>query len=187
MKTLILSGHPDLSTSVANKVILDELEKALPDAEIRKLDQLYPTAPIDVEAEQRALLEADLIVWQFPFWWYSLPWLMKKWLDEVFLHGFSHGSKAKLGGKKLLVSFTTGPPQKRIPAAKAPLAISKRCLKCSRQRQISAVSITKGLSTSMVSAIPLAMMKRPLRRRNRLLGSMQKNLSPVFKKLQRNF
>lgn len=110
MKTLILSGHPDLSTSVANKVILDELEKALPDAEIRKLDQLYPTAAIDVEAEQRALLEADLIVWQFPFWWYSLPWLMKKWLDEVFLHGFSHGSKAKLGGKKLLVSFTTGAP-----------------------------------------------------------------------------
>ena len=110
MKTLIISGHPDLSTSVANKAILDELEKAFPDAEIRKLDQLYPTANIDVDADQKALLEADLIVWQFPFWWYSLPWLMKKWLDEVFLHGFSHGSKAKLGGKKLLVSFTTGAP-----------------------------------------------------------------------------
>ena len=110
MKTLIISGHPDLSTSVANQTILEELEKALPDAEIRKLDQLYPDAVIDVEAEQKALLEADLIVWQFPFWWYSLPWLMKKWLDEVFLHGFSHGSTAKLGGKKLLVSFTTGAP-----------------------------------------------------------------------------
>ena len=77
MKTLIISGHSDLSTSVANKVILDELEKALPDAEIRKLNQLYPTANIDVEAEQKSLLAADLIVWQFPFWWYSLPWLMK--------------------------------------------------------------------------------------------------------------
>ena len=60
MKTLILSGHPDLSTSVANKVILDELEKALPDAEIRKLDQLYPTAAIDVEAEKRR--RSDLIL-----------------------------------------------------------------------------------------------------------------------------
>ena len=69
MKTLIISGHPDLSTSVANQTILEELEKALPDAEIRKLDQLYPDAVIDVEAEQKALLEADLIVWQFPFWW----------------------------------------------------------------------------------------------------------------------
>lgn len=187
MKTLIISGHSDLSTSVANKVILDELEKALPDAEIRKLNQLYPTANIDVEAEQKSLLAADLIVWQFPFWWYSLPWLMKKWLDEVFLHGFSHGSKAKLGGKKLLVSLRQGPRQKPIPAAKAPLAISKRCLKYFRQRRTFAVLITRVLSTSMVSAIPLAMMKWLLRLRNRLLGSMQKNSSAVFKKLQRNF
>ena len=110
MNILIISGHPDLSTSVANQTILAELEKAFPEAEIRKLDQLYPDAVIDVEAEQTSLLAADLIVWQFPLWWYSLPWLMKKWLDEVFLHGFSHGSTAKLGGKKLLVSFTTGAP-----------------------------------------------------------------------------
>lgn len=108
MKTLIISGHPDLSTSVANKAILDELEKAFPDAEIRKLDQLYPTANIDVDAEQKALLEADLIVWQFPFWWYSLPWLMKKWLDEVFLHGFAHGSTGKLGGKNCLYLLRQG-------------------------------------------------------------------------------
>lgn len=39
-----------------------------------------------------------------------MPALMKKWLDEVFLHGFSHGSKGVLGGKKFLVSFTTGAP-----------------------------------------------------------------------------
>lgn len=59
MKTLIISGHPDLSTSVANQTILKSLKKALPDAEIRKLDQLYPDAVIDVEAEQKALLEVD--------------------------------------------------------------------------------------------------------------------------------
>ena len=110
MKTLIIAGHPDLSSSVANATILGELEKALPESEIRKLGELYPDGNIDIEAEQKALLEADLIVWQFPFWWYSMPWLMKKWLDEVFVHGFAHGSQGKLGGKKLLVSFTTGAP-----------------------------------------------------------------------------
>lgn len=187
MKTLIISGHSDLSTSVANKVILDELEKALPDAEIRKLNQLYPTANIDVEAEQKSLLAADLIVWQFPFWWYSLPWLMKKWLDEVFLHGFSHGSKAKLGGKKLLVSFTTGAPAEAYTGGEGAIGDIQRCLKYFRQRRTFAVLITRVLSTSMVSAIPLAMMKWLLRLRNRLLGSMQKNSSAVFKKLQRNF
>ena len=107
---LIISGHPDLSTSVANATILDEVAKALPQAEIRRLDTLYPDYRFDVAAEQAALLKADVIVLQFPFSWYSMPGLMKLWLDEVFLHGFAHGSTAELGGKKLLLSFTTGAP-----------------------------------------------------------------------------
>ena len=107
---LIVSGHPDLGQSVANKTILDAVQAALPQARIRRLDALYPNYQIDVAAEQAALLQADVIVWQFPFSWYSVPGLMKLWLDQVFLHGFSHGSQAKLGGKKLLVSVTAGAP-----------------------------------------------------------------------------
>ncbi len=110
MNVLIISGHPDLSKSVVNRLILDEVRKALPEAEIRDLGKLYPDYKIDVAAEQAALLKADLIVWQFPYYWYHMPALMKKWLDDVFLHGFSHGRTAKLAGKKLLVSFTTGAP-----------------------------------------------------------------------------
>lgn len=107
---LIISGHPDLSTSVANATILDEVAKALPDAEIRRLDSLYPDYRFDIAAEQAALLQADVVVLQFPLSWYSMPGLLKLWLDKIFQHGFSHGSKGKLGGKKLLFSFTTGAP-----------------------------------------------------------------------------
>lgn len=108
---LVVSGHPDLNHSIANATILDELATALPDAEIRRLDWLYPDSKFNIAAEQESLLQADVIVWQFPFSWYGLPGLMKQWLDEVFVHGFAHGSTAKLGGKKLLLSFTTGAPQ----------------------------------------------------------------------------
>ena len=108
---LIVSGHPDLNHSIANATILDEVETALPDVEIRRLDRLYPHGNINISAEQESLLRADVIVWQFPFSWYGLPGLMKQWLDEVFVHGFARGSTAKLGGKKLLLSFTTGAPQ----------------------------------------------------------------------------
>lgn len=118
---LIISGHPDLNQSVANKIILDEVAAALPDANIRKLDSLYPNWQFDIAAEQDVLRHADVIVWQFPFSWYSMPALMKKWLDEVFVHGFSHGSKGVLGGKKLIVSFTTGAPKE----AYAPDAMMK--------------------------------------------------------------
>ena len=106
----IISGHPDLNHSIANATILGEIAAALPDAEIRRLDSLYPDGKINILAEQESLLKADIIVWQFPFSWYGLPGLMKRWLDEVFVHGFAHGSRAKLGGKKLLLSFTTGAP-----------------------------------------------------------------------------
>lgn len=107
---LIISGHPDLPHSVANATILAALAQALPQAHIRKLDALYPDYRIDIAGEQQALLAADLIIWQFPFSWYGVPGLMKLWLDEVFVHGFAHGSQGKLGGKKLLLSFTTGAP-----------------------------------------------------------------------------
>lgn len=107
---LIISGHPDLGTSIANATILDEVAKVLPDAAIRRLDSLYPDYRFDIAAEQAALLKADIIVLQFPFSWYAMPGLLKLWLDQVFRHGFSHGSKGKLGGKKLLFSFTTGAP-----------------------------------------------------------------------------
>ena len=38
---LIVSGHPDLGQSVANKTILEIVAQALPDAHIRKLDALF--------------------------------------------------------------------------------------------------------------------------------------------------
>ena len=84
---LVISGHPELTHSVANATILDEVETALPDVEIRRLDRLYPDGKFNIAAEQESLLRADVIVWQLPFSWYGLPGLMKKWLDEVFVHG----------------------------------------------------------------------------------------------------
>lgn len=110
MNVLVISGHNDLQHSVANATVINEIERQLPDAEVRRLDALYGNGPIDVAAEQEALRRADVIVWQFPMYWYSLPALMKRWLDEVFLHGFAYGSTAVLGGKKFLVSLTTGAP-----------------------------------------------------------------------------
>ena len=111
MKTLLIAGHPNLSQSVANATILEEAGKALPDITVRKLCEVAPDGRFDVAAEQAALAGAEFIVWQFPFHWYAMPWFMKKWLDEVFVFGFAYGTGAKLGGKKLLVSVTTGAPE----------------------------------------------------------------------------
>ena len=106
---LVVSGHTDLNHSFANKTILEQLQKDLPQAEFAFLDQLYPTFQIDREVEQQRLIKADIIVLQFPFFWYGVPSLLSRWIEEVFVRGFSHGlSGDKVRGKKLVVSFTSG-------------------------------------------------------------------------------
>lgn len=109
---LIVSGHTDLNKSFANKIIMNELQqRLLPQAEFVMLDKLYPDFRIDVTTEQQRLVNADIIILQFPFYWYGIPSLMKRWIEDTFTHGFSHGATGnKLHGKKLIMSFTSGAP-----------------------------------------------------------------------------
>ncbi len=60
-----------------------EQARTLEGVEIRSLYQLYPDFNIDIAAEQEALSRADLIVWQHPMQWYSIPPLLKLWIDKV--------------------------------------------------------------------------------------------------------
>lgn len=108
-KVLVISGHTDLNDSVANKTILEELTKKIPEAEYVYLDKLYPDYKIDVKTEQEKLIRADVIVLQFPIFWYAMPSLLSRWLEQTFQRGFSHGPTGdKLKDKKLVASFTTG-------------------------------------------------------------------------------
>ena len=63
---LVISGHTDLEDSVANKAILEELEKNLQNKEIRYLDKLYKDYKIDRAKEQEELVKADVIILVFP-------------------------------------------------------------------------------------------------------------------------
>ena len=117
---LVVSGHPRLDDdSVANKAIVEELAKN-GGYTIDRLDALYPDFQFDVEAEQAKLVAADVIVLQDPVFWYAMPALMQKWMEDVFLHGFSHGSQGKaLVGKKLVLSMTIGAPEEAYGAGAA--------------------------------------------------------------------
>ena len=70
-KILVIAGHPDYKHSVANRAVLDEFHKLVPDAEIVYLDALYPDFNIDVDKEQKRISDADIVIFQFPFWWYG--------------------------------------------------------------------------------------------------------------------
>ena len=44
----------------------------------------------DIEEEVQKILWADVIIYQMPGWWMGAPWIVKKYIDEVFTEG--HGS-----------------------------------------------------------------------------------------------
>lgn len=68
------------------------------------------TYSADITREHQLLSEADLIIFQFPLWWYSMPGLLKGYVDRVFSMGWAYGGGQALAGKRILVSMTTGAP-----------------------------------------------------------------------------
>jgi putative NADPH-quinone reductase len=49
------------------------------------------TQSADIAAEQEKLLWADTVIFQFPLWWFSMPAIMKGWIDRVYAWGFAYG------------------------------------------------------------------------------------------------
>ena len=103
-KVLLVLCHPNFKDSFANKIIVEKLKTLVPDIEIDNIYELYPAGKIDVKGEQEKLLKADSIIFQFPMFWFKSPYLLSKWFEDVFAHGFAYGSSAyKLEGKKFIV------------------------------------------------------------------------------------
>ena len=75
-KVLVISGHTDLATSVANKTILDTIGQYLPETEIVKLDTLYPTLKLMLTQSNNACWKPTLSCCNFqssgtahpPYW-----------------------------------------------------------------------------------------------------------------------
>jgi len=110
---LVLVAHPDLARSRVNRALLAQARQLAPaDVEVRDLYALYPDYVIDVEAEQAALARSRAVVWVHPVQWYSMPALMKLWVDEVLAFGWAYGPGGRaLAGKGLWLVVSTGGPQ----------------------------------------------------------------------------
>lgn len=51
----------------------------------------HGTQRADITGEQEKLLWADTVIFQFPLWWFSMPAIMKGWIDRVYAYGFAYG------------------------------------------------------------------------------------------------
>lgn len=80
----------------------------------------------DNEEEIQKILWADVVIYQFPGWWMAPPWILKKYMDDVFTAGSGilyandgrtrsdssrkYGSGGLLQGKKYMLSSTWNAP-----------------------------------------------------------------------------
>ncbi len=67
----------------------------------------------DIQQELDKLLWADLLVLNFPIFWFSAPAMLKGWIDRVLVSGVCYGGKrfydqGGLAGKRALVTVTLG-------------------------------------------------------------------------------
>jgi len=66
-----------------------------------------------IDTEQQKIEWCDLMIWQFPLWWGSVPAILKGWVDRVFAMGrvYGQGHLYETGmfqGKKAMLSITVG-------------------------------------------------------------------------------
>jgi glutathione-regulated potassium-efflux system ancillary protein KefF len=105
---LLVFAHPYPDRSRANRVLLSAV-RDLDGVEVRSLYEMYPAFDLDVPAEQAALVAADVVVWQHPMYWYTVPGLLKHWFDKVLTRGFAYGEGGTaLRGKRCQWVTTTG-------------------------------------------------------------------------------
>ena len=69
----------------------------------------------DVKAQLDDLEWSELVIFTFPLWWFSLPAILKGWVDRVFVMGRVYGGgkvheTGGMRGRRALLCFTTGGP-----------------------------------------------------------------------------
>lgn len=108
-KTLVIVAHPDLSKSRINAAWVAALAPHADRVTVHHLHAAYPDGKIDVAAEQALVRSHDRVIFQFPFFWFSVPPLLKQWFDEVLGYGFVYGPGGDaLEGKAIGVAVSTG-------------------------------------------------------------------------------
>ena len=91
--------------------------------------ETYIEQGYDVQSEVDKHLWADIIILQSPVFWFGMPWIYKKYVDEVFTAGMfqqrflsgdgrtredprkQYGSGGKMHGKQYMLSLTWNAPQ----------------------------------------------------------------------------
>ncbi|QPC45593.1 NAD(P)H-dependent oxidoreductase [Mangrovibacillus cuniculi] len=115
---LVINGHEyyDFAKGQLNKTLFEDIVSTLSDKfEVKTtiVEEGY-----DVKKEQEKFQWADVVIFQTPIYWFSLPAAMKKYIDQVYAYGVffgpainQYGDGGLMEGKKYMFSTTWNAPE----------------------------------------------------------------------------
>jgi glutathione-regulated potassium-efflux system ancillary protein KefG len=110
-RILIIFAHPRFEGSANNSLLVKHIP-ALPEITFHDLYEKYPDFSIDIDYEKKLLADHQIIIWHHPFYWYSVPPLLKQWIDLVLEFGWAYGPGGNaLDGKIIFHCITIGGPR----------------------------------------------------------------------------
>ncbi|MDP2822413.1 MAG: NAD(P)H-dependent oxidoreductase [Sulfuritalea sp.] len=125
-ETLAAAGH-EVKTSNLHEMGFDPVSSRRnftsakdPDYFKPQIEEMHATEThgfaAEIESEMEKIEWCDLMIWQFPLWWFGLPAALKGWVDRVFamgrIYSFEHIYETGVfRGKRALLSLTTGGPE----------------------------------------------------------------------------
>lgn len=117
MKILIINGHQTYRSAEGklNQTLVDRMVSTL--SENNEVQATIIQNGYNIEEEQQKFIWADVIIYQTPVYWFSVPGLLKTYMDEVYAYGLffkgaeQYGRGGMLTGKKYMLSTTWNAPK----------------------------------------------------------------------------
>ncbi len=106
---LVIFGHPNFTHSTYSHKFADAIKNE--GFQTKILCQEYPKWEFDLTKEHDALIKSSALVFVFPIYWYSVPALLKKYVEDVLCYNWAYGENFALQNKKTLICATAGNSQ----------------------------------------------------------------------------
>ncbi|MEM7292689.1 MAG: NAD(P)H-dependent oxidoreductase [Pseudomonadota bacterium] len=112
-ETLVTNGH---EVRVAD-LYVENFQPAMIEADFAQFEN--KPMPDDVLAEQARIDWSDAMIFIFPYWWWSIPAMLKGWIDRVLTYGYAwvdpmRPDLSPLRARKILVLTTAGASLKAL-------------------------------------------------------------------------
>lgn len=123
MKFLVINGHKfyPYAQGKLNQTMFDEIVRVLQEDNNEVQTTIVEKGQdgekgYNVDEEIEKYKWADNIIYQTPLNWFSVPWIFKRYFDDILKHGIfytgsnDYGRGGLMGGKKYMFSFTCNSP-----------------------------------------------------------------------------